>query len=163
VIKHGIIKDPGLLELCEVNKFAPGELVSRAMAVKVRIIENDPYEKGERAALNLGHTVGHALELVSGYRLRHGEAVAIGMVVEARLAERLGLASQGLSLKLSSILAGMGLPVAIPGDLDRVAIRRVIGVDKKKARGRVRFALPARIGQVQIGIDVPDDVLAAEI
>ena len=57
----------------------------------------------------------------------------------------------------------MELPVAIPADLDRAAIRRAIGVDKKKARGRVRFALPARIGQVQIGIDVPDDVLALEL
>lgn len=163
VIKHGTIKDPGLLEMCAVYKSAICELVSRAMAVKVRIIENDPYEKGVRAALNLGHTVGHALELVSEYRLRHGEAVAIGMVVEARLAERLGLAVQGLSLHIASILAGMDLPVAIPSDLDRAAIRRVMGVDKKKARGRVRFTLPARIGQVEIGIDVPDDVLAAEI
>jgi shikimate kinase/3-dehydroquinate synthase len=162
-IKHGIIGDPGLIEKCSVFKSEIGEIVSRAMAVKIRIIEDDPYEKGVRAVLNLGHTVGHALELVSGYRLRHGEAVAIGMVVEARLAEHLKLAEQGLSLHIASFLAGMGLPVAIPGDLDRAAIRRVIGVDKKKARGRVRFALPVRIGQVQFGIDVPDDVLAVEI
>jgi shikimate kinase/3-dehydroquinate synthase len=163
VIKHGIIGDPGLLEKCPVFKSEIGELVSRAMAVKIRIIEDDPYEKGVRAALNLGHTVGHALELVSGYRLRHGEAVAIGMVVEARLAERLEMAEPGLSLHIESFLAGMELPVAIPGDLDRVEIRRAIGVDKKKARGRVLFTLPARIGQVQIGIDVPDDVLALEL
>jgi 3-dehydroquinate synthase len=143
--------------------FPLSELVSRAMAVKIGVIETDPYEKGVRAALNLGHTVGHALELVSGYRLRHGEAVAIGMVVEARLAERLGLAEGGLSLHIATVLAEVGLPVAIPGDLDRAAIRRAIGVDKKKAQGRVRFALPTRIGQVQIGIDVPDDVLASEI
>jgi len=182
VIKHAIIADPGLLEKCAAFKF-PGEdhitsaqaspsgwggreiseLVSRAMAVKISIIETDPYEQGVRAALNLGHTVGHALELVSGYRLRHGEAVAIGMVVEARLAERLGLAEGGLSLHIATVLAETGLPVAIPGDLDRAAIRRAIGVDKKKAQGRVRFALPTRIGQVQIGIDVPDDVLASEI
>jgi 3-dehydroquinate synthase len=163
VIKHGIIGDPGLLEKFPILKSEVGELVSRAMAVKIRIIEDDPYEQGVRAALNLGHTVGHALELVSGYRLRHGEAVAIGMVVEARLAERLGLAEQGLALHIASFLVGMELPVAIPGDLDRTAIRCAIGVDKKKARGRVRFALPARIGQVQTDIDVPDDVLAAEI
>ena len=162
-IKHGIIGDPGLLEKCPVFKSEIGEFVSRAMAVKIRIIEDDPYEVGVRAALNLGHTVGHAVELVSGYRLRHGEAVAIGMVVEARLAERMELAEQGLSLHIQSYLAGVNLPVAIPGDLDRVAILRAIGVDKKKARGRVRFALPTRIGQVQIGIDVPDDVLASEL
>jgi shikimate kinase/3-dehydroquinate synthase len=162
-IKHGIIGDPGLLEKSLVYRMEISELVSRAMAVKIRIIEDDPYEKGVRAALNLGHTVGHALELVSEYRLRHGEAVAIGMVIEARLAEHLELAEKGLSLSIESILAAMELPVAIPGDLDRAAIRRAISVDKKKARGRVRFALPAKIGQVLTGIDVPDDVLAAEI
>ena len=162
-LKHGIIGDPRLLEKPLIYKMEISELVSRAMAVKIRIIEEDPYEKGVRAALNLGHTVGHALELVSEYRLRHGEAVAIGMVVEARLAEHLGLAEKGFSLSIESILAAMELPVAIPGGLDRAAIRRAISMDKKKARGRVRYALPARIGQVLIGIDVPDDVLAAEI
>ena len=100
VVKHGIIADPGLLKLCAAFKSHPGQaltahgdpsdwngrefarFVARAMAVKIGIIESDPCEKGERAALNLGHTVGHALEQVSGFSLRHGEAVAIGMVVE---------------------------------------------------------------------------------
>ena len=72
------------------------QIVRRAMAVKIKIIEDDPYEKGSRAALNLGHTVGHAVESVSGYRLRHGEAVAIGMVAEAKLAEYLKYCRQGL-------------------------------------------------------------------
>jgi 3-dehydroquinate synthase len=165
VIKHGIIGDPGLLEMCAGYR-GEGELdklITRAMAVKIRIIETDPYDKGERAALNLGHTVGHALELVSEYRLRHGEAVAIGMVVETRLAERLGLAEQGLSLHIASILAGINLPVDIPADLDRAAIRRAMGVDKKKSQGRICFSLPASLSRVLIGIDVPDDVLDAEI
>jgi 3-dehydroquinate synthetase len=133
------------------------------MAVKIGIIEQDPYEKGIRAALNLGHTVGHALEVVSAYRLRHGEAVSIGMVVEARLAERLDLAETGLAQSIAKILADVGLPIAIPGDLDPAFIRQVIQVDKKKAHGKVRFTLPARIGQVLVGVEVPDEVLASEL
>ncbi len=165
-IKHGIIGDPGLLELCSSKDWSGRKLtalVSRAMAVKIGIIEIDPYEQGVRAALNFGHTIGHAVELVSAYRLRHGEAVAIGMVVEARLAERLGLADPGLSQAIARILTGVGLPTGIPADLDRVALRRAISVDKKKAQGRVRFALPVKFGQVQTGIDVPDKVLADEL
>jgi shikimate kinase / 3-dehydroquinate synthase len=164
VIKHGIIADPGLLELCTPKAWVGGKqdrLVSRAMAVKIGIIELDPYEKGVRAALNFGHTIGHAVELVSGYRIRHGEAVAIGMVVEARLAERLGLAEPGLSHTIAAICAAAGLQTGIPADLDRTAIRGAVVVDKKKSQGRVRFALPVRIGEVKIGVDVPDDVLSA--
>ena len=162
VIKHGVIGDAGLLEMVK-NPGDVAELVSRAMAVKIAIIEIDPYENGMRAALNFGHTVGHALELVSGYRLRHGEAVAIGMVVETRLAERLGLAEEGFSARIAAALQKFDLPTDIPADIDRLAIRRAIGVDKKKSAGRVRFALPACIGQVQTGVDVPDDMLAVEL
>ena len=79
------------------------ELVKRAMAVKIQIIEEDPYEKGIRATLNLGHTVGHAVELVSKFQIRHGEAVAIGMVAEAKLAERLKVAGKGLSDAIAGI------------------------------------------------------------
>ena len=181
VVKHGIIADPGLLKLCaafnsphdlalHVNRSVSGceewdlaRLVSRAMAVKIGIIESDPCEKGARAALNLGHTVGHALEQVSGFSLRHGEAVAIGMVVEARLAERLGLAERGLSRQIAALLADLGLPTEIPGNLDRPTIHTAIRVDKKKKQGIVRFALLTRIGSVRIGVDVPDEVLISEI
>jgi 3-dehydroquinate synthase len=162
VVKHGIIGDPGLFQQCKAfgGERELRELIARAMAVKIDIIEVDPTEQGVRATLNLGHTVGHAIELVSGYRLRHGEAVAIGIVAEARLAERLGLAEQGFARDIAGVLARLGLPVEIPGDLDRAAIRRGMAVDKKKAQGRVRFALPVRIGQVQYGVDVPDEILA---
>src|SRR5215216_2385847 len=89
VVKHGIIADPELFDLCAQGlDCIKGDLegvVKRAMAVKIKIIEDDPYEKGFRAALNLGHTVGHAIELVSRFQLRHGEAIAMGMVAEARL------------------------------------------------------------------------------
>jgi 3-dehydroquinate synthetase len=126
------------------------------MAVKVKIIEEDPYEKGFRAALNLGHTIGHAVELVSGFNLLHGEAVAIGMVTEARLAERLTVAGRGLSEALAEMLLGLGLSVEIPKYMDRGQLIRAMRVDKKKAAGVVRFALPVKIGEVKVGVEVQD-------
>jgi 3-dehydroquinate synthetase len=118
------------------------------------LIEEDPYEKGIRAALNLGHTVGHAVELVSGFSLLHGEAVSIGMVTEARLAERLVVAVRGVSDTLAKTLSGLGLPVEIPEGLDRGEIIRAMKVDKKKAAGRIRFALPVKIGEVRVDVEV---------
>ena len=125
------------------------------MAVKVGVIEEDPYEKGRRAALNLGHTIGHAVELVSGFRLRHGEAVAIGMTAEARLAEQMGLAApqERLSTRIAQALQTIGLPTEIPPDLDPEAIRRTMSLDKKRAGGKVKFALPVKIGEVVTGVE----------
>jgi shikimate kinase / 3-dehydroquinate synthase len=157
VIKHGVIADPGLFELAGSTARADLEqIVRRAMAVKVCVIEADPYERGLRAALNLGHTVGHAVEKVSDYRLRHGEAVSIGMVAEARLAERLGIAQGGLAETIAAALAEAGLPTAIPAGMDRRAVARAMQVDKKKAAGVVRFALPRKIGEVVTGVEVDD-------
>ncbi len=117
VVKHGIISDPELFDLCSRGldwvKANLEEIVKRAMAVKIKIIEEDPYEKGFRAALNLGHTVGHAVELVSKFELRHGEAVSIGMVAEAKYAERKGLAKTGLAHVIADVLSDLGLPTSI--------------------------------------------------
>ncbi|HSL28375.1 MAG TPA: 3-dehydroquinate synthase [Anaerolineales bacterium] len=159
VVKHGVISDPVLFEFCSRGMDCVKErleaIVKRAMAVKVRIIEEDPYEKGLRAALNLGHTVGHAVELVSGFRLRHGEAVAIGMVAEARLAERLGVAQAGLSDIIRDVLSKLRLPVQIPQDLSHDEIIAAMRVDKKKIGKGVRFALPVDIGRVEL-VEVSD-------
>jgi 3-dehydroquinate synthase len=159
VVKHGIISDPDLFNLCSRGldwvQEHPEEIVRRTLAVKIKIIEEDPYEKGSRAALNLGHTVGHAVELVSGFRLRHGEAVAIGMVAEAKLAERLTVAGKGLSEAVAETLRALKLPTQIPEDLPREEIIRAMSVDKKKSSGVVRFALPAEIGKVEL-VDVKD-------
>ena len=159
VVKHGIIADPDLFDLCarglECVKGDLEQVVKRAMAVKIKIIEDDPYERGFRAALNLGHTIGHAVELVSRFQLRHGEAIAIGMVAEAKLAERMNLAAPGLSDKISHTLITLGLPTDIPPDLPREAILRTIRVDKKKDATAIRFALPVDIGQVEL-VEITD-------
>jgi 3-dehydroquinate synthetase len=158
VVKHGVIADPGLFEICgnRTNLEDLSGLVSRAMAVKVKFIEEDPYEQGIRAALNLGHTVGHGVELASGFKLRHGEAVAIGMVVEARMAEQVGLAEAGLADEIEAILKIVGLPTEISPELDRNQIIAAMTRDKKKAGGAVKFALPAAIGDVSVGIVIED-------
>lgn len=164
VVKHGIISDPGLFEICGRQlDWTPASLedvVKRAMAVKIRVIEQDPYEKGIRAALNLGHTVGHAVELVSRFSLRHGEAIAIGMAVEARYAAKIGLADQSVVVAIQKTLASLDLPTQIPSDLPHEELLRAMRLDKKKHAAAIRFALPAEIGRVEL-VDVIDlaDVL----
>jgi 3-dehydroquinate synthase len=159
VVKHGIISDPELFELClrglDWVKANLEEVVKRAMAVKIKVIEEDPYENGFRAALNLGHTVGHAVELVSRFELRHGEAIAIGMAVEAAYSARVGLAPQGLVEVVQDSLKALNLPIAIPQEMPREEIIRAMRVDKKKNAKMIRFALPVEIGRVEL-VDVSD-------
>ena len=159
VVKHGIISDPELFYLCakglDCIKADLEDVVKRAMAVKIRVIEDDPYEKGLRAALNLGHTVGHAVELVSKFELRHGEAIAIGMVAEAKFAERIGVAKTGLGDEITALLAALRLPVQIPTEMPREGILRAMRVDKKKNAASIRFALPVETGKVEL-VDVTD-------
>jgi shikimate kinase/3-dehydroquinate synthase len=159
VVKHGIISDPHLFELCGRGlgwtKDHLEEIVKRAMAVKIKVIEEDPYERGFRAALNLGHTVGHAVELVSRFELRHGEAIAIGMIVEAMYAARIGLAGPGLVDAITKSLVSLGLPTQIPDQMPREEIIRAMRVDKKKNAKAIRFALPVEIGKVEL-VDVSD-------
>ena len=166
MVKHGVIADLDLFILCsqgwEIITNCLPEVVRRAMAVKVKVVEEDPYEKGFRAALNYGHTVGHAVELVSKYKLLHGEAVAVGMVAEAKFAERMSVADRGLAGTLAETLTGLGLPVEIPNNLPRGELIRVMKEDKKKSGGMVRFALPVKIGEVEVGIKVDNLNLVLE-
>lgn len=166
VVKHGIIADSELFALCSNGmdwvKNNLEEIVKRAMAVKIKIIEEDPYEKGIRATLNLGHTVGHAVELVSGFKLSHGEAIAIGMVAEARYAVQIGAAVRGLDEAIESTLSHLGLPTRIPEEFSREEIIRVMRVDKKRNAKSIRFALPVGIGRVElvdVRVESLDDVL----
>jgi len=160
VIKHGVIGDEALFALCANGWQAVKEnfdaIIRQGMAVKLKVIDEDPYERGLRQALNLGHTVGHGVELASDFRLSHGEAVSIGTVAEARLAESEGLAEEGLAAQIAAVLAGIGLPVATPADLSFERIIRAMQHDKKRAGGIVRFALPARVGEVRVGVIIED-------
>lgn len=164
VVKHGIISDPDLFAMCQQGmewvKANLEEVVKRAMAVKIKVIEEDPYEKGIRAALNLGHTVGHAVELVSKFDLRHGEAIAIGTAAEARYSARVGLASQSTVEAIESTLLKLGLPIHIPSEMPHEKIIQAMRVDKKKNAKAIRFALPVEIGKVELmNVDDLESVL----
>jgi shikimate kinase/3-dehydroquinate synthase len=160
IVKAGLIADPQLYNICQQGwdlvRDELGELVRRGMAVKIKVIQDDPFEKDRRATLNLGHTIGHALERASGYELRHGEAVSIGMVAEARLAEKIGLAETGLAMQIASTLQSLGLPTCVPATIDSSLVVQTLGLDKKRSAGQVRFSLPIRIGEVRTGCVVDD-------
>ncbi|MBQ7188863.1 MAG: 3-dehydroquinate synthase [Kiritimatiellae bacterium] len=164
-IKHAIIADPGLLEhLPSIDDFRHNRpnvarFVARAMAVKIHIIQADPFEKGIRAALNLGHTIGHGIEKASAFRVEHGEGVAIGTVLETQAAERMGIAQKGLTDKVRAAFARVGLPVELPTGIDRATILNAMNHDKKKADGIVRFAVPERMGKVRTGVAIPPEIL----
>ena len=154
-----MIGDPGLFEVMEGREVLPlSELVARAVRVKVAVVQEDPFEQGRRAALNLGHTFGHAFETLSGYRLRHGEAVSIGLAAATRLAARLALCEPALVERVESALDRLGLPVRAPGFAPE-QIMAAMGADKKRVGRRLRFVLPRAIGDV----DVFDHVEASDI
>jgi 3-dehydroquinate synthetase len=161
LIKHGVLADPELFEELAAGPPGPGawpRLIARSLQVKIEVVEEDPYERGRRAVLNLGHTAGHALEQLSGYRMRHGEGVSIGMVVAARSAVEMGLAEAGLSGQMAAVLASHSLPVVCP-PMEAAAIWAAMGRDKKKRGKRLRWILPRAIGAVEIVTDVPREVV----
>lgn len=131
-------------------------VVRRAMAVKIDVILDDPFEKGRRASLNLGHTLGHAVEKVSSYQVKHGEAVAIGTLAALRAAVRMGLASPHFYEELSELFDLAGLPTRIPPDLKTEALFAALSYDKKRKAGSVRFVLPIQPGEVHWGVEIPD-------
>ena len=126
------------------------KVVKRCVEIKAKLAGEDEKDlKGKRALLNFGHTVAHGLEGILGYDgLRHGEAVAIGMVAEARLAVRLGLAAAAVPERIIEVVRAAGLPSALPLSLDRSALLGATRQDKKARAGMTRFALPAAIGQM---------------
>ena len=162
VVKHAVIGSAGLFDALEQTRaFGSLRQIAETIGVKIGVVEADPFERGERAKLNLGHTIGHAIETVSGYTVRHGAAVAIGLVAEGRLAERLGIADTDVVVRMAAVLDRLGLPTAYRGS-SASELRAAMTVDKKKAGARLRFALPTRIGEVRHGIEV-DDALLGEV
>jgi 3-dehydroquinate synthase len=134
------------------------DLVVRCVRIKAGIVSTDERDAAERLHLNYGHTLGHALERIDDFRGRsHGEAVSIGMVFAARLAERLGVAGPGLVERHVRLLEPLGLPVGgplpFPGE-----ILDAMRMDKKR-RGALRFVLLEDVGKPAIRGDVPDEVL----
>lgn len=159
VVKHGLIAAPAILDRLE----QPGAvdlawLIPEAMRVKIDIVQEDPYERGRRAELNLGHTFGHALERLSGYTLRHGEAVSIGMAAACRLAQRMGVCSPALVERVEAILRSLELPVRHAGYAAE-DIWLAMASDKKRKAGRLRFVLPVRAGDMLITDQAPQELV----
>lgn len=164
-VKHAIIADPPLAKeipafLDAVKKLPDPEnaekaaaFVSRAMAVKIKIVNSDPFEKsGERAKLNLGHTVGHALEIATRFQMKHGEAVAAGMAVEAALAaHRTG---SDIDLRIKEVLESAGLPCKMPDGISFEDLIPIMRRDKKNKDGKIGFALPFAFGDVRLARDI---------
>jgi 3-dehydroquinate synthase len=153
-VKHGVIADAAYA--ASLAAAASGILardtavlepaVRRSIEIKAGVVARDEHEHGCRQILNFGHTVGHAIEAGAGFELLHGEAVAIGMRVEARLAERLGVAPPGLEDAVRALLERYALPLDVPPNISTDAAIEAMLADKKNRRGAVRCALPASVG-----------------
>ncbi len=167
VIKTAVIGDASLFDHLEQHlpavlrreTAALVEIISRCAVFKARVVEADEREQSERRILNYGHTIGHAVEAAAGFgRLTHGEAVAIGMALEARLAQRLGLAATAVVDRQNALLARAGLPTKL-GAVSRRAVWRAMALDKKIRDGVLRCPLPVGIGEVVREQEVPDTLL----
>lgn len=155
-VKCGFIADPKILQLFEAGVDANlEEIISRAIAVKARVVSADFKESFEREVLNYGHTLGHAIERHSGYSLRHGEAVAIGMVFAAHLSARFsGLALDQVE-RHERILSGLNLPTSYLPDA-WPELYELLQVDKKRRGSKVRFVTVPEIGTTS-RIDAPSE------
>ncbi|MNZ97587.1 3-dehydroquinate synthase [compost metagenome] len=163
VVKHGLIWDADFVEWCETNSDkllsldpeALGYALYKGCSVKAAVVSKDERENDLRAILNLGHTIGHALEAVAGYNeLLHGEAISIGMIGSARLGLRYG-APEEVYTVTKRVLARCGLPVRLPEHFDVEAVMEAMMHDKKFTEGTMVFVVPTAIGKVEIKADVP--------
>lgn len=154
VVKHGLLADENLLDSTMHQPENAAELIRRAVQVKVDVVQQDPFEHGIRAHLNLGHTFGHAIEQVSGYQWLHGEAVSVGLVAALRLSHVLGLCDLALVQRTEKILESIGLPRTLSG-MNPEEVYAAMSSDKKWKQGRSRFVLLRAIGDPCIveGID----------
>ena len=162
VVKCGLIADAGLLDLldqsgADLTVAQHQEVITRAVRVKADVVASDETESGRRAILNFGHTVGHALEAVSGYGLLHGEAVALGMVAALDLGVALGAGSPVLAARARSLLARLGLPVDYERRFDAQA-QAGITVDKKRRGSTIRFVLVPTPGETRFMEISPADI-----
>jgi len=173
VIKYGVIADARLFKFLETGmqgilNFDPAavhHIIQSSSASKATVVSQDEREGDRRRILNFGHTLGHALETVTKYRrYRHGEAVAIGMVVAARLAVQLGLADARVAARIHDLVYQAGLPDQLP-PYPPSALLRAMRQDKKVRDQRIHFVLPDRIGHVSVQpVDEPHirRILAAQ-
>jgi 3-dehydroquinate synthase len=162
VVKYGVIRDKPLFELLEkkaedlydsppaFKEFELKDMIVRCCGIKAAIVSKDEKEKGVRAILNYGHTVGHALEKASKHAYTHGDAVSLGMMAAAYIAEEMRLITKETVNRQREVLKNFGLPVRLPRNISLKTILTYMRRDKKIKDGVVRFVLPVRLGNVKI-------------
>jgi 3-dehydroquinate synthase len=167
VIKYGVIDSPDLLSDLEETAAQNGlrealfleRIVATACRIKKQLVESDERDRGIRRILNFGHTVGHAVESSSGYRLSHGESVAIGMAAAARLSERLhGLPAADVS-RIAAAIRAVGLPGRLPAGMDPEEIRSRLKLDKKTEGGTTHYVLLKKMGMPFLNGGIPEGIL----
>lgn len=171
VVKYGMIRDAVLFDLIEKNidglkernPLVLEDIVYRCVAIKADVVTKDEKESGERAILNYGHTIGHALEAAGNYKtLQHGEAVSIGMEAEAILSMELGIAPLEVLAAQNRLLKRCGLPTRVK-KMPQKKVLAALKLDKKNVSGKTRFVLPEAVGKVRWGVEVPADLIAAAL
>ncbi len=186
VVKHGLIGDPSILQRLETGQWTLEtedyglrdrdrlltqqtrqanlqSLVVDAIRVKQAVVQEDPWEQNRRAVLNLGHTFAHAIEGASGYRIRHGEAVAMGLTAAAHLSARLEHCAPELPTRIERLLTRLNLPTRIPANLTPAMLLRAMQHDKKREAGRLRLVLLRAPGDVFVTGGIAEETLSATL
>lgn len=172
VVKYGIISDDSFFVQTQADmpaliRRSPDETVAaiaRSCEIKAGIVAQDETEQGERAILNFGHTVGHALETATGYRsLRHGEAVSIGMVSAALLGEEMGVTKAEVTAAIRSALESALLPVHVPAGISPDDLLAAMRRDKKSHHGKIRFVLAPKLGSAYLSEAIPEKAISAAL
>jgi 3-dehydroquinate synthase len=170
VIKYGIIEDPNLFQLLEsrvqaLMRLDPDllmEVIANSCAIKAQVVEKDEREDDYRAVLNFGHTLGHALEAATAFRVfLHGEAVSIGMAKAAIISAQQGLCDALVVRRIHDLLEKSGLPTGIPTSLEPGRLIHGLELDKKSADGKIKFVLCEKIGRTRFHSLSPAEILAA--
>ena len=164
IVKYGVISDASFFEFLEknykdilnLNHDCLSYIIENSCAIKAKVVEKDERETHHRMILNFGHTLGHAIESLTGYsRFVHGEAVAIGMVRAAELSHSMGKCSKEVPRRLEALLKNLGLPVEMP-ELDPTAVIESLYHDKKTMDNKIKFILVKEIGSIEIVEQVPE-------
>ncbi|MDK9707413.1 MAG: 3-dehydroquinate synthase [Desulforhopalus sp.] len=174
IVKHGLLADCGLFEKLEGANWQQGSdflqalpalqaLIAQAIRVKIAIVEADPFAHGKQSVLNLGHSFAHAIEQVSRQDIRHGEAVAMGLIAAINLSVRLGYCQLPLQERVEAVFRKIGLPTRIPGDLSPERIFQAMGSDKKRLAGSLPIVLLRALGQPLVARNIADQEILASL
>ena len=170
IMKHGLIKDANfyewlisnMYEICERDPEVVEEMLMRSCSIKKAVVENDPLEQGDRALLNFGHTIGHAIEKAKGFELYHGECVALGAVAAAFISWKRELLSMDEYYEIRDMFVPFYLPISIDG-IDPEEIVKLTRSDKKKEGNQVKFVLLKKIGKALIERTVTEEEILAAV